>query len=77
MKPDLRLRVEDQIQDYFIIIVRMNGENAMSIQVDKPFYGNYYRATATFYAYNDFSVLSYLNGTYFIDEIGKTVVVIQ
>lgn len=49
----------------------------MSIQVDKPFYGNYYRATATFYAYNDFSSLDYLNGTVFIDEIGKTVVKIQ
>ena len=68
---------EDCIEDYFIIIVRINGEDAMSIQVDKPFYGNYYRATATFYAYNDYSALSYLNGTYFIDEIGKTVVTIQ
>lgn len=68
---------EDQIQDYFIIIVRVNGENAMQIQVDKPFYGNYYRATATFYAFSDFSSLSYMNGTVFIDEIGKTVITIQ
>ena len=50
---------------------------AMSIQIDEPFYGNYYRATATFYAYNDFSSLSYLDGTVFIDEIGKTVIAIQ
>ena len=68
---------EKHVEDYFVIIVRIKGQNAMSIQVDKPFYGNYYRATATFYAYNDFSSLDYLNGTVFIDEIGKTVVKIQ
>lgn len=68
---------KDYVDDSFIIVVRVNGENAMRIQVDKPFYGNYYRATATFYAYSDFSSLSYMNGTVFIDEIGKTVIAIQ
>lgn len=67
---------EDYVEDCFIIIVRIKGKEAMSIQVDKPFYGNYYRATATFYAYKDFSSLNFLNGTVFIDEIGKTVVAI-
>ena len=68
---------EDHVENCFIIIVRVNGVEAMSIQIDKPFYGNYYRATATFYAYNDFQALSYLDGTVFIDEIGKTVITIQ
>ncbi|MEE3426153.1 MAG: hypothetical protein VZR26_11355 [Erysipelotrichaceae bacterium] len=68
---------EDHVENFFTIIVRVNGVEAMSIQIDEPFYGNYYRATATFYAYNDFSSLSYLNGTVFIDEIGKTVIAIQ
>lgn len=68
---------EDHVENFFTVIVRVNGVEAMSIQIDEPFYGNYYRATATFYAYNDFQALSYLNGTVFIDEIGKTVITIQ
>ena len=56
------------------VIFRIDGEDALKVQIDAPFYGNYYRATATYYACNSYPELSYLNGTYFVDTLGKTVV---
>ena len=56
------------------VIFRIDGEDALKVQIDAPFYGNYYRATATYYACNSYHEVSYLNGTYCVDTLRKTVV---